>query len=694
MIDERLNWYFSKSTNAGGRGVNDSMRDLFPGDSYANLIRESIQNSLDAHENGNSKPVRVEYTIREFPTAEFGNLTSLREHIQMCAEEHTSSPKFKNMLEYIAEPTMLVLEVADYNTTGMDYDWAKDSGNFRKFVRYAGDPNSDDGAGGSHGYGKITYFDISNIKTIFVSSMFYRDHKCTFEGVARLATHPTGTPRETYDDTGFLDLGKGDPIQEIPTCRNADGTYIFKNIPKEFQRNEPGTTVSILFSNVRRKGIDNVFHNCVEAVLRSFFATIEQGFLEVRIAFDHNHTIEIKKSNIDEIFRDKYFTSPVDNVKNKVFDRLNPHPYWLAYKHGASCIVPESTPVEDAIALCIGRTYMKIEEHLPILGKVALYLYVSPFGNDVIIFVRNPRMMVNVQKSRSKQKKGYSAVFVCEDEEGNKLLRKMEDAAHRTWSKSQLKRDNRSEEDVNQAEEIEKEMFAFIEKCLDQIVFPVDNSDEEDIQLEDITMPIISDDDTTNPLLGVLISKQGSDENQKGAPVDIHACQGTSRTAKVFVGQAQTIEKKKVKKTTKKTENTSGGSRSSDDSGSQSTSGAQHYEEDNESEYRLVRRKLKLESYRVISDIKEDGSTDFTLIVNSSKDIESAYLKLSPVGETADEGSIQIAQTSEGKAKENEISGISLKQGKNIIIFSLIEEGEYTFTLTAEQDVKVKIYEV
>ena len=64
---------------------------------------------------------------------------------------------------------------------------------------------------------------------------------------------------------------------------------------------------------------------------------------------------------------------------------------------------------------------------------------------------------------------------------------------------------------------------------------------------------------------------------------------------------------------------------------------------------------------------------------------------MSPVGETADDGSIQIAQTSEGKVIENEISGISLKEGKNEILFSLREDGEYTFTLSAEQDVKVEI---
>ena len=691
MIDEGLKWYFSKSTNAGGRGVNDGLTDLFPGEPYANLIRESIQNSLDAHEEGNPNPVRVEYTIRDFLTAEFENLTSLREHIQMCADEFSTVPKFKNMLEHIAESALSVLEVADYNTTGMDYDLESDSGKFRKFVRYAGDPNSDDGAGGSHGYGKITYFSLSDIKTIFVSSMFHKDRRCTFEGVARLATHPTGTIRETYGDTGFFDLGNGDPIQELASETNPDGSYVFTSIPKEFQRNEPGTTVSILFSNARREGIDKVFKLCVEAVLRSFFATIEEGLLEVKIDFDLNHTIEINKSNIEEIFRERFFTSTEDTVKNNVFDRLNPHPYWLAYKHGSACTVPVDMSVEDAVAHCLGRSYLKIEGNLDILGKVSLYLYLSQFGNDVIIFARNPRMMVNVQKSRSTQKKGYSAVFVCEDEKGNKLLRRMEDAAHRTWSKSQLVRDNRSKEDVKEAENIEKEMRAFIEKCLDQIVFPVDNSDEEDIQLEDITMPIISDDESTNPLLGVLISKQGTDDNQKGAPVDINAGEGTSGTSKVFVGQAQTIEKKKVKKTTKKSGTTAGGSKSSSSGGGESTSGAQEFEEDNEGSFKLVRRKLKLNSYRVISDTNEDGSTDFTLIVNSPRDVEKAYLKLSPVGETADEGSIQIAQTSKGKVIENEISGISLKEGKNEILFSLSEEGEYTFTLSAEQDVKVKI---
>ena len=166
-----LKWYFPKAENVSGRGENDPQRELFPGDIYQTMVRESIQNSLDHPNPDNDSPVRVEYKIRKFATSDFPYLKDdLRKHIESCYTI-SRADKFRRMLDVLSASHFYMLEVADYNTIGMDYDYDTDSGRFKKFVRYTGDPNEVVGAGGSHGYGKITYFSVSEINTVVVSSV-------------------------------------------------------------------------------------------------------------------------------------------------------------------------------------------------------------------------------------------------------------------------------------------------------------------------------------------------------------------------------------------------------------------------------------------------------------------------------------------------------------------------------------------
>ena len=169
MQHNSLKWYFPKATNMSGRGENDPQKELFPGDVYQTMIRESIQNSLDHHDSTSNEPVRVEYKLHKLATSDFPYLTEdLRNHIQSCYNI-SRADKFDRMLEVLKYPQFYLLEVADYNTIGMDYDYDNDNGRFKKFVRYTGDPNEVVGAGGSHGYGKITYFSVSEINSLIVS---------------------------------------------------------------------------------------------------------------------------------------------------------------------------------------------------------------------------------------------------------------------------------------------------------------------------------------------------------------------------------------------------------------------------------------------------------------------------------------------------------------------------------------------
>lgn len=682
MKDTGLKWYFPKGMNIVGRGENDPQKELFPGKIMQTLVRESIQNSLDhpgKHANG---PVRVEYKIRKFSSLDFENFIELRDlHILPCYNI-SQADKFKCMLEALKKNDIYMLDVADYNTTGMDYDYDTDKGNFKKFVRYTGDPNKDAGSGGSHGYGKIAYFSVSEINTIFVSSLT-EDGVCTFEGVSRLATHPTGVPREDYLDTGLLDKGDGAPVQ----CREDEDSLI----PADFRRTRPGTTVSIPYVDLTDRA--DLFKQCCEAVLRNFFAAINDGMLEVVVDFGEGYTFDCNQGNIADIFKHSFFNNPpYDTAKNLVIDRFNPNPYWLAYKN-ADVIINDDVTENEAIETCVGKQYICFESCLPILGLSKLYLNKDAIhGNDVVLFMRCPRMVVGAKKNSSS--KGYSAVFLCYDDrtdKGNELLRMMEDAAHRTWSKKQLENDKRGDKMIAQAEQIELEMRNFIQKCLD-IVFPTNLSESDDVELDDFSTPMISDDGAENPLLGDLINIQGNNDDVTGAPVDIHAGDLKSAKRLSYVGKAQIIETKKAKKTDDKTELTGGRGKKHTVTpvNDTSTSGNQHYDEDSSVKERKVRKSFKVKP-RIISESTDDGMTRFTLIIHSPIQEDNAYLTLTPVGETEDNScNVHIQSASVGIVKENEIAQVPLVEGKNVITFTVDNAGEYSFSLLAEHDVYIK----
>ena len=683
MRDAKLKWYFAKCECIAGRGENDSQRELFPGEVYQTLVRESIQNSLDHHDPENPSPVLVNYSIRRFQTDEFASLSDLRtNHIEKCYEE-SQADRFKSMLQAMNNQEMCILDVADYNTIGMDYDEPTDKGRFKQFVRYTGDPNKQKGAGGSHGYGKITYFNISEISTIIVSSMT-TDGQCTFEGVSRLATHSTDKIRVSYADTGFLDSGTGVPIQEQAENQN--------NIIEEFRRNVPGTTVSILFADINDSNIANIYKICCEAVLRNFFAAIQDGLLEVNINFGMGYEQKFTCDNIASIFHDKFFTSSNDDTRSGHFDKFNPHPFWLAYSNN-DVTIPEDMSAEEARELCLNKKYICFQKTLPIIGKSALYINVDQQnGNDMIVFMRCPHMVVAEQHNKSS--KGYSGVFLCDDDnegKGNYLLRLMEDAAHRTWSKKQLKFDKRGDEMIKRAGKIEEEMREFIRDCLD-IIFPANQSDADDVELEDFTIPLITDDTATNPLLGDLISIQGDNDKVQGVPVDIHAGAFEAKKKSSYVGRAQVIEKKRAKETEDNT-NTTGGKKNNhpvNPKPNTPSSGSDYFSEDTNEKERAVREKFNVK-YRIFSDEDDSGRVYYTLIVHSPITTDNVYLTLTPVGETEDNTcNVHIKTSNVGKIHENELSKVSLAEGKNLITFTVDNEGEYAFSLLAEHDITIK----
>lgn len=432
-MNSKCRWTFAElSASHFHTGPQDAMIEAFKGSPFAALIREACQNSCDARANG-KKRVKLSLSFGSLNVREYNELFDLRSHIEGCLslypDDQNTRKVFKPMLTMLNRTRVYYLKVSDYNTTGMSF--YKDStgrprGSFYAFVRSGGhSEKSSATAGGSFGFGKAAYFQISGLRSILVSSL-NTDNKSFFEGCASFCTHKIGNTY--YDGHGFFDSNDGiEPNTKM------------EEIPIAFRRKESGTDFYIL-------GIDNAAFKAkddmIKAALRYFWAAIIDGILEIEI-----ENIIISKESFNEVLKE-YFPEQSDDATRRHFYYFNPSPYAEVYRHAGS-----------------SEKFKLIEQELPVLGHVKLYVNIDPeCKKDKIIYMRKNKMVI--QTETLKNHYGAYCVFVCESEKGNELLRRLENASHDKWDKSNYTINNRPCEDGKSAL---KEINNFVQESLRSI---------------------------------------------------------------------------------------------------------------------------------------------------------------------------------------------------------------------------------
>ena len=173
-MDANCKWTFAElSASHFHNGPQDAMIEAFKGSPYAALIREACQNSCDALAEDQER-VRLSLTFGSLNKFDYPNLFDLRSHIQGCLtlypDDQNTTKVFRPMLYILNKNQIPYLRVSDYNTTGMSF--YKDlsgipRGSFYAFVRSGGHSEKKSStAGGSFGFGKAAYFQISGLLMI------------------------------------------------------------------------------------------------------------------------------------------------------------------------------------------------------------------------------------------------------------------------------------------------------------------------------------------------------------------------------------------------------------------------------------------------------------------------------------------------------------------------------------------------
>ncbi|HPU96974.1 MAG TPA: hypothetical protein PLO53_03355, partial [Candidatus Hydrogenedentes bacterium] len=241
------------------------------------LIREGIQNALDARQGDGKVTVRV-YCSGERAAV---NRSKIKEFFRGL-EEHLNAPG--NGLQKIPGPSepcpYLVLE--DWGTTGLTGDpeaysaHPGTSNHFYHFFRAEGRSDKGDKNLGRWGVGKHVFLVASRINTLFGLTVRGDDGRKLLMGMSVLKTHEIGGRR--YFPDGWF----GHPPQESDgLVRPIEDSSFISQFEQTFnvsRDSAPGLSIVVPWC-----GLDLTAEDLVRAVLNDYFWPILQGRLDVRI---------------------------------------------------------------------------------------------------------------------------------------------------------------------------------------------------------------------------------------------------------------------------------------------------------------------------------------------------------------------------------------------------------------------------
>jgi hypothetical protein len=454
-----LKWHFPSTDSGDEDGINDPLRETFEGDHERYIARESIQNSLDARKD-KTKPVLVKFERYNLPVSQVPGLSELKETLKRAKEyshdQDKSEEFYGSALELLERPTLSVLKVSDFNTIGLNGSDDDTGGGWYKLTRGTGVNAMHGVGGGSFGIGKGAPFAASGLRVVFYSTINQQGEH-VFKGKARLSSFRNAE--------GDVRRGIGDYGQAIN--RGVSSIREIENIPDFFQRKEQGTDLFIVGYRTEEQDWTRLLLN---SLLNNFWAAVHFNELDVQL-FDNGKLIhQVDETNLGELMAE--YASEA-------------HEFYKA--------------ITDPTA------HMK--DTLPHLKEVSLYVRTGEKLPRAVQMMRSSKMVVQTVTNYRVLPQPYVAVFICDSEQGNRLLRELEPPAHDKWDRDRNKVFGKK---------VYRELRNWVKESLRSI------ADEKDSQPEDIPelsrwLPEDVERDDINPQLGSIGLKTDAISNLETA---------------------------------------------------------------------------------------------------------------------------------------------------------------------------------
>ena len=409
------------------------------------LVREGIQNSLDARRNGETVMVRIRVSgadsaIAGDVVAPF--LDGLDEHLRAPGNGLREIPQDGDDCPF------LVFE--DFGTTGLTGDpaeWRPQPGSknhFYHFFRAEGRSDKGERDIGRWGVGKQVFLRSSQINTIFGLTVRSDDGKKLLMGMAVLKSHDINGTRYAPDGWLGRSAGNGDDELVLPV----EDTDFIARFCKAFdvqREKDPGLTIVVPWCD-----LDLTDENLVRAVLRGYFWPILREQLEVIVEAPEIRTILDAKSLTDEVRKiggdiEKEVLPLCElgkwanSLNEGAYVRLEPPQEW---NWADSMFPPDSLPgirsafeKGERIALRIPVTVAEKGQ----TGKESFFdVFLHRDGSEQAgkpVFIREGIIIPDVRRHGSSVLRGVRSLVIAEELAIATLLGDAENPAHTQWQK-------------------------------------------------------------------------------------------------------------------------------------------------------------------------------------------------------------------------------------------------------------------
>lgn len=389
-------WRFIPNQNSTIVGINDAGIETFTANMNRSLVREIIQNSLDARIPNSKEPVSVEFELFELDRARIPDVENLHSVMKKCRDSNIDEPDayrfFENAHKILSEPQISVLRISDHNTIGLEgSDTCEKGTSWSRLVKENGSSNKGQNSGGSFGIGKSAAFACSDLRTVFYSSLDMERLRSNF-GVAKLVSYQDETMGWT---TGVGYYSEDEQFVAISELAEFDPSY---------ERKDSGTDIYIL-------GMHNSteFRNAfVEAVLLDFLVSLVKGKL----------IVNIQGEIIDKRSLPKYMAelNPYQSEDIKAL---------LDYYHLLTSPDPKILKI-TLDSKEYGKKY-GFED-----GECTLYLKENEGYNRKVLITRSAGMRI-LEQNRISGSIEFTGVLIIEGMKMNEAFKAMEVPSHDAW---------------------------------------------------------------------------------------------------------------------------------------------------------------------------------------------------------------------------------------------------------------------
>ena len=282
-------WLSIPNGGLGEMGLNNLGGNFKARNKMYSLVRESVQNSLDAKRDDADR-VTMDFSCYTINPYDIPDVTRLRQIFSRCKEgvENPIEKEFfeKGMNETLyangRNKTLGILKIGDHGTTGLTgIETYAPSGRFRGLVTSMGKGNSNAWRLGGFGVGKQALFLASDIRTVFFSTIDSETGFAGHMGVAILSSFRDPTLGNTPDglplcanNTVYCCNESYDPIRQCGNPAIPGQFMLASRDDKDF-----GTDVFIVGFDTRDKV--KLTHGILTVLLKEFIVAIDEERLEV-----------------------------------------------------------------------------------------------------------------------------------------------------------------------------------------------------------------------------------------------------------------------------------------------------------------------------------------------------------------------------------------------------------------------------